>query len=103
MVRLLLFFVMLSTVLGACGDDNIQVFEKPVLTAAHVPAEIRTCADIPTAPLGATLQSEVAVYVVDLHATATDCKAKLKAVDAVLKRHDATLLAEKQKAAPTRR
>lgn len=64
--------------LGACSHTKIESIPT------FIPTELRECQELPTVPGAGARQSDVAVYVTDLHQTATECKTKLNGIDKIL-------------------
>jgi len=79
------------------GEPKTVYEAYPVVT--YVPDNVRSCPPIPKSRdyiSGAALQSEASAYVTQLHRVARTCKARLDAVDNILKDGEA----EAAKAAP---
>ena len=86
-----------SLFLSACAKPPLEVYEKPVLTAPHVPADLRSCSAVPQVPGQGARQRDVAVYLVDLYGVASECSTKLKSVDHILTLHERRVAAENLK------
>ena len=78
MVRFLLFFGILSMLLMGCDTREKT---KIIYVRQVIPESVLECKAIPKGNLTETSQQDsVAIYVTNLHATATDCKSKLGTV-----------------------
>lgn len=84
-------------------EPTIQLEVRPQATTVTVPAQNRSCANIPTPPNPDTAtQRDVAVWLPDVYAAHNECKSDLRTVVRIIDSHNAEAArqaAENKKAA----